>query len=289
MNKSGEIPRPVQEVQSADRYAEAATVTRLPGAAMNSVGSIGSDQLERVVRRAATLQRVQGEQESGGLSEDEVIRIGAEVGLSAEYMRRALAEERADSLAPAPPNESRFLAALGGPAWTQVRRVINGAQPSVQRRIEAQFSEREKLKPIRQRQGVSLWEPSTAFLDKLAQDFDFSGNGYHLTKSRTLELRVSEMDAGWSMVSVNADLSKERNNQLMYWGVPGVVLGAALGNWIFVDLQLPALASVPLVVLGAVAVLTAAALGAREMMRRTRETVALRLEGLLDRVDPGSG
>ena len=78
--------------------------------------------LERVLARAAELQA--GELDPGEqVSEDRLLEIANEVGLSPHHMRQALAEERTRV---APPEEVGPLARFAGAARVVATRVVNG-------------------------------------------------------------------------------------------------------------------------------------------------------------------
>ena len=72
---------------------------RDPGPALDRSG------LERVLARAAELQSATGETPEQ-ITEAQLIELGKEVGLSAQHLRQALAEERTRSLDPAPEKNS---------------------------------------------------------------------------------------------------------------------------------------------------------------------------------------
>src|SRR5689334_24871035 len=85
--------------------------------------SAGLDRgaLERVLARAAELQARTGEPEEI-LTEDQILELGKEVGLSSEHLRQALAEER--TRVALPPDESGIAARLLGGARVGASRTV---------------------------------------------------------------------------------------------------------------------------------------------------------------------
>lgn len=273
-----EVPRqrPVTPLRASPQPGEGAA--RIP-----------SGQLEQIVRRASELQRHQGVDEPGALTEEEIIRIGAEVGLEPQYLRRAIAEAHAESLLPAAPPELPVVDTLCGPSWVRVQRVVAGSGERLQRRIEAQLSERESLKAIRRRNGASVWEPASGWLDQLQRGLDFSGHGYHLADARSIELTMAPLERDYSLVTLTADLGKQRGGYLSAWagGIGGPALALLLVGSSKLGLGV-ALTSVLGLGLAAAAV-AGIALATRWSMANLRRRTALKLDGVLDRVDPDGG
>ena len=80
------------------------------------------EALERVIRRATELQA--GERATGdGLTTDEVVALGREVGIPPQHLHQALLEERArtgmDATGP--------LDRVAGPGTIQAQRVVQGS------------------------------------------------------------------------------------------------------------------------------------------------------------------
>ncbi len=266
-------------------------VTRLPvnPQLREGAGNIPSERLERIVRRASELQRHQGVDEPNLLTEEEVMRIGAEVGLEPQYLRRAMAEAHAESLLPQPPMDLPLLDTLCGPAWARVQRVVAGSGERLQRRIEAQLSERESLKAIRRRNGASAWEPADGWIAHLQRGLDFSGHGYDLADARSIELTLAPLETDYSLVTLTADLGNQRSTRLTSWA--GAIGGTALAA-IFVgasNLGL-GLALTTALGLGLTAVAVAGiAVATRWSLSKLRRRTVVKLEAVLDRVDPEGG
>ena len=90
---------------------------------MADESAIPRDALERVLARATELQGVSGEP-SEAISESRLMEVAREVGIDAQHLRQALAEERA-RIAFDAPDSGPILDALGT-ALVDAQRVVPG-------------------------------------------------------------------------------------------------------------------------------------------------------------------
>ena len=278
---TGAHPRPegiatVESLQARRRPADAAPPARR---------RIPAEDLEPIVRRAAELQNRGGSPGAQSLTEAEVIEIGRQVGLEPDYVRRAIAEVHADSLAPAPPPANPLLDFLAGEGRVEVRRVLPGDPMLIQQQIERELREREKLGALRRRHGRSVWEASSGTFARLERFLNFSGREYALAEIRQVDLSVAELEPGWALVTVTGDLGNKRDEAL--YGVAGGTLAAAI-----VAFMIAAESAGGSVTAGIAAALLAgvltAAIGStwlRWSLARRRERIGLLLEGLVDRAE----
>src|SRR5919112_5421611 len=84
--------------------------------------------LERVLARAAELQSSTGDTVEE-FTEEQLLDLGREVGLSPQHLRQALAEERTRSTVP--DDERGMAASLFGPSRVRAGRTIPGKAPEV--------------------------------------------------------------------------------------------------------------------------------------------------------------
>ena len=248
---------------------------------------VPSSELERIIRRATELQ--QGTAGAGGgedepLGEDEIVRIGREVGLEPRHVRQALAEVRAESLLPDPPRDTGLPQRLWGDAFARASRAVPGDPGEVRERVERHFRERESLQPIRSRPGRSLWEPAGGLVSKMQRALDVGGRGYELAEARRVELTVAGLESGWSLVTVTADLRNVRTEHATGWTAGAAALGLPAVFVATAAIGLPVELAAPLVAGGAGG---ASALGARRTTAKRRRRVELVLVGLLDRLETG--
>src|SRR5689334_17983231 len=92
---------------------------------------ISRDALERIIQRAAELQAA--EREIGeGLTNDEVLALGKDVGIPNRYLQQALLEEQTRTLVE---TGHGFWAWLTGPRMLSAQRVVPGDRATVERAL----------------------------------------------------------------------------------------------------------------------------------------------------------
>ena len=247
-------------------------------------GSVPSERLQEVIRRAAEFQLLEGEGSREELSSAEIVRIGSEVGLEPRHVRRALAEVRAESLLPEAPEDRGMPRRMWGDAVVRASRAVPGPPGEVQDRVEEHFRSRASLQSVRRRRGRSLWEPAGSLVSKMQRALDVGGRGYELAEGRQVGLAVSELEEGWSLVTLTVDLRNQRTEHGVGW-LTGSAIGAAPATVVATAaLGVPVLLAVPTLAAAAVGV---ASLGGRWTVRRKRERIELVLQGLLDRLEQG--
>lgn len=256
-------------------------VHHLHGEPQNTAFDVPADQLERVIARASVLQHAAGDGEQRRLSEAEIISIGREVGLDPEHVRRALAEYRADSLVPPEPEEHPLLTRLLGPSHARVRRVMRGHATEIHRQFEHRLRSEERMRPVRLRGTESVWKPDESWAGKLTRALDFEGRGYELAQLKSVNIVTAPASTSEALVTLTADLSEERKEQLQGWGMALFFISLFVlipfffsKAWLWL-LLVPALA-------GAVAV---AGFIIHSSMNSKRRRAALLLEGLLDQLE----
>src|SRR5665213_2775248 len=86
--------------------------------------------LERVLARAAELQATMADDgtPSDGLTEQQLLEVGNEVGLSPVHLRLALAEERTRNVVP---SERGLVAQMAGAAVATAQRMVRGTPADV--------------------------------------------------------------------------------------------------------------------------------------------------------------
>src|SRR5690348_18296087 len=100
---------------------------------------IRREALERIIQQAAELQA--GERDIGeGLTEQELLALGQDVGIPARYLRQALLEEQTRSVVA---GGTGLWAWLAGPRLLMADRVVPGDRSDVERSLTA-WMEREE-------------------------------------------------------------------------------------------------------------------------------------------------
>ena len=101
--------------------------------------------LERVLARAAELQGTSSDASDASeeFTEDQLIELGKEVGLSPQNLRQALAEEKTRSIVPQ--DDSSFGSSLFGPARVAAARTVPGRTSDVLASIDTWMQRQELL------------------------------------------------------------------------------------------------------------------------------------------------
>jgi len=244
---------------------------------------LSSEELERVIRRAAELQTAR-EALPEQLDDEAVLQIGAEVGLHEQHLRRALLEIRAEGMVPEAPEDRSVPHRLWGAAFVQASRVVPGTVDEVQGRLDAYLHSAESLRQVRGRSGVSVWEPASDLVSQLRRGLNLSGHGFMLAKARRIEIAIEPVETGRCLVTVSADLRNQRAEH----GGGGLFGGAVATTGVTLSLVLAAGFPVALVLpLAAGTAFGGGMLVARRTLRSAREKVDLAVQGLLDRLERG--
>jgi hypothetical protein len=243
-------------------------------------------QLERVIRRASDLQFRDSSEAGSALDAAEVVRIGGEVGLEPRYVQQALAEVQAEALMPAMPADTGLAQRLFGSGLVRASRVVQGDRSEVEEKLEEHLRDRELMKQVRSRSGLSLWEPAGGLVSSMRRAMDVAGHGYELAKARNLQVAIEQLEPGWSLVTLTADVRNARNQAA--GGFYGAFMSASIGISVAI-LATAGLAVLPII--GAVAVGAAgfggATWAAGTTVRRRHARMELTLQGLLDRLEVG--
>jgi hypothetical protein len=236
--------------------------------------------LEVVIRRAAEL-----ETQSGGdhpeLSEDDVVRIAGEVGLSEASTRRALAEHFASGgglLA-----DPGWLSRLCGPGLVTATRSIDRPAAELREVLESHFQTNESLRLVRRSHAGSLWEPDRGVLVSILRSVDPFGRGYQLAKkARAIELRLAPLAEATTQVTLTADLGNERAG--WFWGL-GVGVGLPIATGVGVGTA--AISGVAPLAAAGLPLIAGTVAAARLGYARATDRMRVCLEGLLDRLEHG--
>lgn len=244
--------------------------------------------LDRVIRRATELQMAAGHDEEDGLTDDEILRIGREVGLETTYLKRALGELRAEARLTGMPEEDGWLSRVVGPGHVQAHRVVAGEAGRIEERLSDWMVERESLYPVRRRSGVSLWAPSEGIAAQFKRSFSWQGHRYELARVPEVEMTVQALEDGWVLVTLQASLARARRQRSLNWiaGLPLGLTSTGVGAVLLAP-AIPAVWVVLPVAAGLGAGMTGGVWGARaghqeEVLRVTRA-----MEGILDRLERG--
>lgn len=234
--------------------------------------------LERVLARAAELQSAGGEP-TEDFTEEQLVELGKEVGLSPQHLRQAMAEERTRAVIPA--EEHGISAQLFGPAHAQASRTVPGRPPEVLGIVDAWMQREELLQVKRHFADRIVWEPRGGVLGTVKRALNIGGRGYALSRAREVSATVVPVDDARVLVSLDADLSDHRGQMAAQVAGASTVGVAATGVLVVLGFAVIA-AAAPVVVVPATAWRLA-----RSMQHRVVGRAQLALEQLLDRLERG--
>ena len=239
---------------------------------------IDRQALERVLARAAELQ-AHSPDAPDVMTEAELLALGAEVGLSGEHLKLALAEERTRSLAP---TDTGWSARILGAATVSATRAVDGSPAEVLARLDAWFNREESLAVQRRSPARVVWEPRQDFFGSMQRAFRLGGRGYALGRAGEVAATVQGVDSGRTHVRLDANLVGLRRRAV--GGAAGsVATGLAVSGVLLVLHVLPPLWLIPAVVAPGVAV------GVARSFRAPVARAQVMLEHYLDRLEHGEG
>jgi hypothetical protein len=254
--------------------------SRLPARRLNT------EQVEAVVRRAVELQTLEDDTTGGAaVSDEELVRIGGELGIAPGHMRRALAEVTSGAT-PEPGG------GLLGAARTSASRAVPGSADVVRSHIERYLLESQYLAVLRRLPDRTIYEKSSGFHVGMARVMDATrgvvsgrkptriGAGFDLRTARALEVSVTQMEEGVSWVTLTLDLGNQRTG---YWaginttaGLGAVAAGVSAGLMI-----------APPAALVALPIMAASIWGTRSLYGGVVKRAHMHLEALLDHLERG--
>jgi hypothetical protein len=237
---------------------------------------ITREALARIVQRAAELQA--REQDGGdGLTREEVLALGRDVGIPARYFQQALIEE--ETRAGHEP-ERGILAWLVGPAALVAARVVPGDRAHIERALGIWLEQEELLQVKRRYADHATWEPKAGAFASLQRALGAGGKTFALARAAEISGSVMPLEPGFCHLQLRADIRPTRRQRLL-----GTM--ALLGLGACITALAPVLGALfPWVLLpGAILALAAMAYGRGHV--RSNERIHVGLEQLLDRLERG--
>jgi len=233
--------------------------------------------LERVLARAAELQGTSGDaSEAEEFTEQQLIDLGKEVGLSPQHLRQALAEERTGSIAHAEEKSGVF-----GRTAARASRTVPGKSADVLAAIDAWMQRQELLIVKRHHADRIVWEPHQGFVAGVKRALRVGGRDYALSLAHEVSATVIDLEEGRTHVVLDADYQNLRRRSVQQVAGSGVVGAALTGSALIISVP-AVLAAVPVVALTAAGVV-----GSRAYQRHVITRAQLALEQLLDRLERG--
>src|SRR5690242_6500992 len=142
--------------------------------------SLDRNALDRILKRAGELQ-VSAADPSEDMTEEQLIALGQEVGITPQHLRQAIAEERTR---PALPDEPGLTDRWVGPSAVSARRVVRGSREQLLARLDEWMRREECLQVKRRLADRVVWEPRRDFLGNIKRGLNLGGRSYHLEIGR---------------------------------------------------------------------------------------------------------
>lgn len=251
---------------------------------------ITRSNLPAVVKRAAELAASEGEPEER-ISEEEVVRIAAELGLAERHVRAAMYEGAGDSA-----SDSLIDRGFGVPRIMTTRSIPMPADQA-RRALEDYLVTCEYLQIVRRQPTSTTFHRAEDAISKVARGFSRSSK-HCLAAAEAVEITTRELEPGWTHVRVKAVYPDKRKSHLVGAAAGTIFLGAPLGVWSAVATNIVLMESIGAAAslgVGAAVGLTAfsgMAVGmfsaARSNYRKWRERTKTEAEFLLDRLEKDS-
>ncbi|MFN8575007.1 MAG: hypothetical protein U0132_23345 [Gemmatimonadaceae bacterium] len=247
--------------------------------------SLDRAALERVLARAAELQAHTAEP-AEGMNEAQLEALGAEVGISKEHIRQAVAEERTRV---AVPEEGGFVGTWFGPSFVTASRVVRGKPEQILAMLDQWMQTEEGLRPRRRFADRLTWEARRDFISSLQTGFNIKGRAYSLTAAAEVAASAVAVDNERVIVRLDADVSVSRRRVATWTGI------GTGGMWTTAAGLVGVAASIPgasLLVAGVVATVwslagVALGVGLASSQRKRTSRSQLALEQILDRLERG--
>jgi hypothetical protein len=186
--------------------------------------SIDRAALERIIQRAAELQTA--EREIGeGLTPDQVLALGREVGIPGRYLQQALLEERTRMIEPGP---GGFLSRTVGPATITAQRVVRGEPEMVEATLIRWMEKQELFSVLRHQPGRITWEPTGGFQAAYRRAVGGTKHPIMLAKADTVSGTLLELEPGYCNVSLTATARKARGESVA--GTAALASAGAVGT-----------------------------------------------------------
>lgn len=227
-----------------------------------------------MIRRAVELQAGSSSRADDGVSEDEVVRIGQELGLEPATVRRAMAEVRGR-----PAEESGVLVTVAGPRTVRATRVLKRPAAGTALQVDRYLRERELMVVQRRFPDRTRYIRDSSFAAGVTRLTRGLSRSHPPLDLRQLDVGVSAIDDDRCLLEVSVDLGGTRGG--LAAGVLGSGTGLA-GAWAVIAWA-TAVAD-PLMLIG-IPVVAGAWYGTRAIYGAVRRSVQEKLESFLDRVE----
>lgn len=237
---------------------------------------LSNRDFELVIRRAAELQARDSEGPGGdGVDEQEVLRIGRELGLSSQHLHRALAEVHGSEI-----SESGVMTRAFGPDSIRVGRAIRGDATQFAPVLENHLVNREYLSVLRRHPDRIVFTRSAGATATVGRAMSKAFNRMPPLDVSNLETTVRQIDEDYTYVSLATTLGAQRTGTAITSIGGGLCGGGTAAAFL-------GIAVAPVAALGGVPILLAAYYGGRHYYSNALDQARVKMESLLDRLEHG--
>ena len=234
---------------------------------------IGREALERIIQRAVELQA--GAQDIGeGLTQNQVLALGTDVGIPSHYLHQAMLEERTRAVVETPRG---LWAWLTGPRTLSADRVVPGDAAAVERALAHWMEEEESLQVKRRYAERTTWEPKAGAFATIQRAIGSKGRRFALADAAEVAGQATPLESGFCHVGLVADIRPSRARRAR---ISGILFALALGS---LALAVP----LGLIALLPAAVIIPTAAGVARHHRVENERIQTAMEQVLDRLERG--
>lgn len=182
--------------------------------------------LERIIQRAAELQTTEHDV-GDGLTSQELIALGREVGIPGRYLQQALLEERTRIGHVRP---TGLFERVTGPSSISAQRVVRGDPDTVEAALLQWIERNELLCVQRQQPGRITWEPLGGIQAAFRRSTAAIGTGkraFMLSRAATVSATIIPLESGYAHVTMSADTRKVRGE---YVGAGAALAGVGVAS-----------------------------------------------------------
>ena len=156
-------------------------------------------EFDAVIRRAAELATTDADSSETALTEDELYRIAAEVGLSERHVRAALADVRSGV------GQGGFLDRVFGPSHVRTSRSVPQTPDELAASLDDFLVGTQLLQRVRRTPTMLQYRPSVDWASQLARAASFSSRKYYVASARSVEVQLERLDDGGTRVELMVD------------------------------------------------------------------------------------
>lgn len=242
---------------------------------------VSRKDFEEVIRRAAELAQADGAT-SPDISEAELFKIAAEVGLGEEHVRRALVEVKQS-----PPVPSGVRALWSDP-WLTASRVVPGSRDVVAKRIDDFLVSSRLLQQVRQGTDHMVYWPAEDWASQIARAASSTGKKYYIASAKRVEIGLQQVkdDSTWVELRVDPGIRNDLLAGAFIGGGTGGV-GAGVGLALLMTPAAPLVAGIAAGVAVGGALFGGITWAVARTYRGQVERVKLEMEGVLDQLERG--